>query len=122
MFESQRSLINEINKIGENNIFCDKNNYYIKQLNSVQNILSAIYNETKKLIELFQNYINDPQKYKLEKDIEVNIKYFQITNPDNIYKEFIFFKEKNEFKKFYELTSNLYLNKYIINISQILKI
>ena len=98
MFESQRSLINEIKKIGEYNNFSsinkNKNKNFIKQLNSVKEILFAIYNETKKLIELFHSYLTESQKYRLEKDIEDNIKFYKTNNHDNIYEEYIFLNKK----------------------------
>ena len=122
MFEEPKDFIDEINTINIYNNNYSNNNYnyyYIKQLNSVKEILFNIYNETKKLISLFQNFIIDSQKFKLQKEIDENIQYFIIKNFDDKCEECILFKQKDKFKQYYELTSNLYLNKYIKNIKDL---
>ena len=115
MFETSRDFINEINKINTDN----NNKFYIKQLNAVKEIISGIYNETKKLIKYYQTYLNKIQKYKLQKDIEENIKYLKKKNCDNIYEETVLYKQKDKFKQYYEHTSNLYLNNHINKIKEL---
>ena len=102
MFETSRDFINEINKINTDN----NNKFYIKQLNAVKEIISGIYNETKKLIKYYQTYLNKIQKYKLQKDIEENIKYLKKNNLI-IYMKKVFFISK---KKSSNNIMNIFLN------------
>ena len=117
MLTNSREFINGINKL--ENTDNNSNKYYIKQLNSVKEIISDIYNEAKKLIKYIQNYLNKTQKFKLQKDIEENIKYFKNNNFDNNYENSVFYKQKDKFKQYYELSSNLYINNHINKIKEL---
>ena len=121
MIEGQRDFYNEIYKINTiNAINTDNNNkYYIKQLNKTKEIISDIYNETKKLYKYIQTHLQETQKYKLQKDIEENIKYLKKNNFDNIYEESVFYKQKKKFKKYYEYISELYKNNHINKIKEL---
>ena len=73
MFENSRDFINEIKKINIDN----NNEYYIKQINAVKEIVSDIFTEKKKLIKYIITYPSEIQKYKLQKDIDENIYYLK---------------------------------------------
>ena len=103
-------------KIGKKRSNTDINNYYINILNEAKEIIEGINKESLKLNELIQIYIKNCEELLNKKDIEKIINYLKKNK--TIYEDKIS-ELKNKFKKFYDITSNIYINSFIKKIKEL---
>jgi len=103
-------------KIGKKRLNTDINNYYINILNEAKEIIEGINKESLKLNELIQIYIKNCEELLNKKDIEKIINYLKKNK--TIYEDKIS-ELKNKFKKFYDITSNIYINSFIKKIKEL---
>ena len=87
-------------------------NYYIKLLKESNDNIKKIISYSNDLVNYIKEYINNSYKFEFEKGIN----YFTKILEKYKKKEFINYenllnKQKQKLKDFYELTSNIYLNR-----------